>query len=280
MKSQGLEYEERMALLEDVTWPRPLEEELSPAFQTFKQSQPWVADYDVKPKPVVRHMYERAMTFTDFVAFYQLARSEGLVLRYLADAYKALRQTVREETRTEALTDLVEWLGEVVRQTDSSLLAEWERLRDPSEDPETATAPQEEQAPPVTANERAFRVLLRNALFRRVELAARHKTGELAALDEDVPGAWGVPQWTEALDAYYAEHAVIGTGPDARGPHLLQVDRGDVPGGSGSPRHWHVRQVLDDPAGDRDWAITAEVDLDASDEAGTAFVRVTGLSRL
>ncbi|GAB7191903.1 DEAD/DEAH box helicase [Kineococcus sp. NUM-3379] len=280
MKSEGIEYDERMELLEDVTWPRPLEELLEGAFETFRQTQPWVADYEVRPKSVVRDMYERAMTFTDYVAYYQLARSEGLVLRYLADAYKALRQTVPEEARTEALTDLVEWLGEVVRQTDSSLLSEWERLRDPSLDPEAATAPQEDEAPPVTANQRAFRVLVRNALFRRVELAARHKTGELAALDEDVPGAWGVPEWTAALDGYFAEHGSIGTGPEARGPHLLQIDSGTVQGGSGSPRNWHVRQVLDDPAGDRDWAITAEVDLDASDEAGTAVVRVTGLSRL
>ncbi|GAA4658765.1 DEAD/DEAH box helicase [Kineococcus glutinatus] len=280
MKSEGIEYEERMELLEDVSWPKPLEELLEGAFETFKQSQPWVGDYEVKPKSVVRDMYERAMTFTDFVAFYQLARSEGLVLRYLADAYKALRQTVPEDARTEELTDVVEWLGEVVRQTDSSLLAEWERLRDPDESAEAATAPQEEQAPPVTANARAFRVLVRNAMFRRVELAARHKTGELAALDEGVPGAWGVPRWTEALDGYFAEHGSIGTGPDARGPQLLQVDAGDRQGGSGSPRHWHVRQVLDDPAGDRDWGITAEVDLDASDEAGTAVVRVTGLDRL
>jgi hypothetical protein len=39
-------------------------------------------------------------------------------------------------------------------------------------------------------------------------------------------------------------------------------------------RTWRVRQVLDDPDGAHDWAITAVVDLDASDEAGSPVVHV------
>ncbi|WP_420814706.1 DEAD/DEAH box helicase [Kineococcus siccus] len=279
MKAEGIEYEERMALLEDVEWPQPLAELLRAAYEDYRAGNPWVSDYEVRPKSVVRDMYERAMTFGDVVAFYQLTRSEGLVLRYLADAYKALRQTVPEDARTEELTDLVEWLGEVVRQTDSSLLAEWERLRsglDGEEAVENALAPQEDEAPPVTQNPRAFRVLVRNAMFRFVELAALDRPAALAALD----GSPAEDVWADQLDAYYEEHESIGTGPDARGPHLLQVDDGSGPDPKGSPRAWYVRQVLDDPAGDRDWAVVAEVDLDASDEAGTAVVRVGGLLRL
>src|SRR4051794_31688214 len=131
MKSEGIEYEQRMELLEDVTHPRPLRELLEAAYETYRRGHPWVADYELKPKSVVRDMYERAMTFTEYVSFYGLSRSEGLVLRYLADAYRALRQTVPEDARTEELTDLLEWLGELVRQVDSSLLDEWERLRNP-----------------------------------------------------------------------------------------------------------------------------------------------------
>lgn len=114
------------------------------------------------------------MTFTEYVAFYRLARAEGLVLRYLADAYKALRQTIPETKRTEALEDLIAWLGELVRQTDSSLLDEWEKLRNP--DPEAELVAEAVRRPPaVTTNVRAFTVLVRNALFRRVELAARRR---------------------------------------------------------------------------------------------------------
>ncbi|HEU0127485.1 MAG TPA: DUF3516 domain-containing protein, partial [Pseudonocardiaceae bacterium] len=131
MKAEGIEYEERMRLLEDVTYPMPLAELLQAALDTYQRGHPWVADHRLSPKSVARDLAERAMTFTEYVGFYGLARSEGLVLRYLADAYQALRRTVPEEAKTDGLRDLQEWLGELVRQVDSSLLDEWERLRNP-----------------------------------------------------------------------------------------------------------------------------------------------------
>src|SRR5579862_6678030 len=135
MKADGVEYEERMELLDGVTYPKPLQDTLDAAYDIYRRGHPWVADYELSPKSVARDLYERAMTFAEFVSFYGLARSEGLVLRYLADAYKAQRQTVPDEAKTEDLADLIEWLGEIVRQVDSSLLDEWERLRNPSADP-------------------------------------------------------------------------------------------------------------------------------------------------
>src|SRR6476660_8636663 len=181
MKAEGIEYDERMELLDEVTYPRPLAELLEHAFEAYRRGHPWVADFELKPKSVARDMYERAMTFVEYVGFYGLSRSEGLVLRYLADTYKALRQTVPDEAKTEELTDLIEWLGELVRQVDSSLLDEWEQLRDPTAS--TPTAPVDATPPPVTANPRAFRVLVRNAMFRRVELAAIRRYDLLAELD-------------------------------------------------------------------------------------------------
>ncbi|MEJ7707112.1 MAG: DUF3516 domain-containing protein, partial [Nocardioidaceae bacterium] len=127
MKSEGIEYDERIELLDEVTAPRPLAELLAVAYESYRRGHPWVADHELRPKSVVRDMYERAMTFVEYVGFYSLARSEGLVLRYLTDAYRALRRTVPEAARTEELDDLVEWLGELVRQVDSSLLDEWEK---------------------------------------------------------------------------------------------------------------------------------------------------------
>jgi hypothetical protein len=210
-------------------------------------------------------MYERALTFTEYIGFYGLSRSEGLVLRYLADAYKALRQTVPEEARTEELGDLIEWLGELVRQVDSSLIDEWERLREGAD--EMPAIRRDEQPPPVTANPRAFRVLVRNALFRRVELAALRRYDELGELDTGT--GWDAGAWAGALEPYFAEHDEIGTGADARGPSLLIIDE--------HRDHWSVRQILDDPAADHDWGISARVDLAASDEAGAAVLRVTGV---
>jgi hypothetical protein len=267
MKADGVGYEERMELLDGVRHPQPLADLLAAAYDIYRRGHPWVADHELAPKSVARDMYERAMTFTEYVGFYGLARSEGMVLRYLADAYKALRQTVPEEARTEDLTDLIEWLGELVRQVDSSLIDEWERLRDPDAllaggDQGTGTLP-----PAVTGNKRAFRVLVRNALFRRVELAALGHYDELGALDAGA--GWDAAAWEAAVEPYFDQHEELGTGPDARGPALLIIE--ELPG------RWEVRQIFDDPAGDHDWGFSAVVDLAASDEAGEAVVMVTGV---
>ena len=268
MKAAGIEYEERMELLSGVTYPRPLDELLQAAYNIYRQGHPWVADHQLAPKSVARDMYERAMTFVQYVGFYGLMRSEGLVLRYLADAYKALKQTVPEEARTEELTDLIEWLGELVRQVDSSLIDEWERLRNPAA--EAQAVPADDRPPAVTGNPRAFRVLVRNAMFRRVELAALRRYDELGELDAEA--GWDAGAWAAAIEPYFDEHDEIGTGPDARGPGLLIIDQ--------QPAQWTVRQIFDDPAGDHDWGFSAVVDLPASDEAGEAVLRVTGVGQL
>ncbi|MGV9195375.1 DEAD/DEAH box helicase [Microbacterium sp. MC2] len=263
MKQEGIEYDERMALLEEVTYPKPLDELLAQAFEVFASSQPWVRDFELSPKSVVRDMFERAMSFAEYVSSYELGRSEGLVLRYLSDAFRAIRQTVPAEARTDELMDVIEWLGELVRQVDSSLVDEWEALVNPVEDPAAPVVP---PAPPsILTNRRAFTVLVRNELFRRVQLAALQRDDELVELDPDAG-------WPDALDAYYAEHDEILTGGPARSPRLCRITE--------EPEVWRVEQTLDDPAGDHDWRIRAEVDLAASVDQGTAVVHVTEVLRL
>jgi superfamily II RNA helicase len=270
MKAEGIEYDERMELLEDVTYPQPLRDVLEHAYETYRRGHPWVADHELRPKSVARDMSERAMTFTEYVGFYQLARSEGLVLRYLADAFKALRQTVPEAARTEELTDLTEWLGELVRQVDSSLLDEWERLSAVEQEDVAEHHVRDEKPPAVTSNTRAFRVLVRNAMFRRVELAALRRYADLGELD--VESGWDAAAWADAMAGYWDDHDELMTGPDARGPALLLITE--------EPGRWAVRQVFDDPAGDHDWGVSATVDLAASDEAGEAVVVVTAVDRM
>jgi len=284
MKAEGIEYEERMALLEDVTWPRPLADVLEPAFAVYKQTNPWVADAELAPKSVVRDMVERAMTFPELVSRYQLERTEGVVLRYLADAYRALRQVVPEEHRTEEVAEIVEWLGELVRATDSSLLDEWERLANPTDDDaddgRSVLGVDENDEPPVrpvTGNPRAFRRLVRNAMFRLVELAAREDYGALGA-SSGTP-AWNADAWEDALDDLFVEQGddAIGVDAPARSSALLTVlePGAELPAGSRvEPGTWWVRQVFDDLDGNHDWAITALVDLEASDEAGSVVLTV------
>ncbi|WP_137846246.1 DEAD/DEAH box helicase [Microbacterium sp. 2FI] len=267
MKREGIEYDERMELLEGITHPKPLDELLAQSYEVFASSQPWIRDFELSPKSVVRDMFERAFSFAEMIQHYQLARSEGLVLRYLSDAYRAIRQTVPTEAQTSDLLDIIAWLGELVRQVDSSLVDEWEALINPVADPDAPVVP---PAPPsVLTNRRAFGVLVRNELFRRVQLAALQRDDELAELDPDV-------DWPAVLDRYFDEHDEILTGGPARSPRLVTVDETDA-AASGL---WRVEQTIDDPEGHHDWRIRGEVDLAASEEAGTAVVRVTEVVRL
>ncbi|SOC57039.1 DEAD/DEAH box helicase [Ornithinimicrobium cerasi] len=296
MKADGIEYDERMALLDDVTWPRPHAELLEGTLAIYRQTQPWVREDALSPKSVVRDMWERAMSFTEFVGFYQLARSEGVLLRYLTDCYRTLRQTLPSSALTEQLEDVVHWLGETIRQTDSSLLEEWEALTDPDL---VAAAVAREAAGeaavptrPITSNERAFRVMVRNAAWRRVELVADdawEALGELEAQVAALPEAALEPlmsrqDWDEAIEGYYDEHGSVVLDADARGPLRLAVE--PLPGErsaitDGRPgRVWRVVQTLTDPAGHLDWVIEAECDLDASDLVGEPVLLATAMRRL
>ncbi|MFH5823965.1 DEAD/DEAH box helicase [Georgenia sp. AZ-5] len=300
MKAEGLEYDERMALLEDVTWPRPLAELLEGALATYRQANPWVADYELQPKSVVREMVEQAMTFSELVSRYQLARSEGVVLRYLTDAYRALRQVVPDWARTDEVAAIVDWLGNLVRSVDSSLLDEWEALAAGAAAAAGAVAVFDDVAPTaterrfgadedghvaLTRNRHAFRVAVRNALFRRVDLLAREAYEALGNLDGDA--GWDAARWERAVAPYWDEYDWLGTGPEARAASLVEIAErpadADLPAAlagttladlaSGS-RVWLARQTFDDPDGDHDWGITALVDLDASDVADAVVLRV------
>ncbi len=273
MKAAGMEYDERMAELDQVTAPRPLAEVLEPAYDLYRQRHPWVAEHPLRPKSVARDLWERAMDFGDYVRHWELARSEGVVLRYLADVYKALDRTIPAGDQTDALVDLTSWLGELVRQVDSSLLEEWEALRAGDGGGQPAPPPVDRTPPKLTSNRRAFSVLVRNALFQRVELAARRDWAALGELEEQhADRAWTAERWADAMAAYFADHDTLGIGPDARNPALVLVDE--------HPDRWEVAQILDDPAGDHDWRITALVDLAASDEAGAVVLAVVDVAPL
>ncbi len=284
MKADGIEYEERMALLDEITWPMPLRELLEATYAIYRERHPWLPEDALSPKSVVREMYEQGMSFTDFVSRYQLARSEGLVLRYLTDAYRTLRQTVPEQHRTPGLEELVEWLGETIRQTDSSLLDEWESLTDPEAVHRHALELAEDLPPhnprPISKQERAFTVMIRNTMFRRVELVARDNLDGLMALERaaadrtDPPGEVVMTRsaWDAAIEDYFAEHDEVLLDADARGPDLLLIER--------TGRSWPVTQTLHDPSGHHDWIIEALVDVDASDELGELVLITQAFRRL
>jgi len=270
MKAEGMDYNDRMNALDEITYAMPLAEKLESAFEQYRSGAPWLSDFELAPKSIVRDMYERAMGFSDFVQYYQLARSEGVLLRYLTDAYKALRQTVPQDALREDLEDLIEWLGEMIRQIDSSLLDEWEELSrgELSEETETAPPPAPEK---LTSNVRAFRVMVRNEMFRRVKLFADEQDQALAELDGH--NGFDADTWADAMDGYFDEHEDIDDGPTGRSSKLFIIK--ELP-----HRIWEVRQIFADPSEHHDWGISATISLDDSDEVGAPVVTVTSVGRM
>ena len=263
MKEDGLDYDERMDRLQEITYPKPLEDMLQAAFDEYRHDVPWANDYWLSPKSVVRDMVETASDFTGYIARYNIARSEGTLLRYLSDAYRALARTVPQEKRDEQLGDIISWLRVVVRSIDSSLVDEWEHAgtdTDASEAAANLAAPGAKQA--VVEDRRGLTVLVRNAMFRRVQLMDLDKPDELGALDKD--WGYGVHEWEDTLDDYYDEHEYVNIDTKARSGELFILDESK----ENSEHAWKVRQIIDDSDGDHDWAITGTVDLDATQSSG------------
>lgn len=263
LKADGVDYTERMAIVEDITWPKPLEELLEQAYDTFAETNAWVKEFELRPKSVVRDMLESAMTFSDLVATYGLARSEGVILRYLTDAWRTLKQSIPEEYMSEELADVVVWLGELIRQVDSSLVDEWAQMAGEDspisqEDLERELAFGVEDPSALTSNRRAFSIMVRNYFFRLVQLFALEKEDRLAELLDYLDE---VPDFGAVLDDYFDEYDDIDSGPAARGPEFFRVSGQDT-------RLWEVRQVIKDPEGDHGYQFVGRVDLDASDAAG------------
>ena len=263
MKEDGLNYDERMDRLQEITYPKPLEDMLQAAFDEYRHDVPWANDYWLSPKSVVRDMVETASDFTGYIARYNIARSEGTLLRYLSDAYRALARTVPQEKRDEQLDDIISWLRVVVRSIDSSLVDEWEHAgtdTDVSEAAANLAAPGAKQA--VVEDRRGLTVLVRNAMFRRVQLMDLDKPDELGALDKN--WGYGVHEWEDTLDDYYDEHEYVNIDAKARSGELFILDESK----ENSEHAWKVRQIIDDSDGDHDWAITGTVDLDATQSSG------------
>lgn len=263
MKEDGLDYDERMDRLQEITYPKPLEDMLQAVFDEYRHDVPWANDYWLSPKSVVRDMVETASDFTGYIARYNIARSEGTLLRYLSDAYRALARTVPQEKRDEQLDDIISWLRVVVRSIDSSLVDEWEHAgtdTDASEAAANLAVPGAKQA--VVEDRRGLTVLVRNAMFRRVQLMDLDKPDELGALDKD--WGYGVHEWEDTLDDYYDEHEYVNIDAKARSGELFILDESK----ENSEHAWKVRQIIDDSDGDHDWAITGTVDLDATQSSG------------
>jgi superfamily II RNA helicase len=273
MKAEGIEYEERMKRLEEVEYPKPNRDFVYATFNEFADKHPWVGAENIRPKSVAREMVERFMTFGEYVREYELQRSEGLLLRYLTESYKTLVQTVPEGYRDEVTDDVIAFLRTTVRGVDSSLLDEWERLRDPAFQAAPLAAPERPVGPPpIWADARAFAARLRTELHRLLlALARRDWEGAAAALRAgQAGGAWTPARLEAELAPYFAAHPRIDVTPAARRPHQTFVKEL-------GPRRWEAVQRIVDEAGEVDWMIQCEVDLSGDfdpDQPVIALLRV------
>ncbi len=268
LKAQGMEYDQRMEELDKLTWPKPNAEFIYGTFDSFAAKHPWVGQENIRPKGVARELFEKCLTFNDFVKEYGLQRSEGVLLRYLSDAYKTLVQNVPEAARDEALEDVAAYLLSTLKQTDSSLLEEWEAMRFGKA--LGVVLPKEAEAlrPPkkdLAKDLKALKARVRAEVHRWVSLLAKKEYDEL------VEGLGEGSGWTEkAVEAllapYWAAHPLIDTTPRARQPVLTQLIED-------GPRRWKVRHALLDEQQEQDLFIDAEVDLtDREDVDGPLLV--------
>ena len=258
LKADGVDYTERMARLDEVTWPKPLEEELTAALEIYAKNRPWINVHDLSPKKIVREFYETGATFSEFVSRYKLLRSEGIVLRYLSDAYQALRRTLPVELRTEELEDVIEWLGVLVRGVDSSLLDEWEALTNPDDDEDAASELRPDSPRSLSAQTKVLTQMVRAAMWRRVEDFAFEREEQLGDLDGE--SGWNADRWGEAMDDFYDAHDHVVIEDRARARQYLRLEQ--------ESKRWLVTQTIVDPEGDHDFVMQAIVDLERTDEEG------------
>jgi superfamily II RNA helicase len=276
MKMAGVEYEERIAELEKLEYPKPLRELVYDSFNAFARVHPWVKGDDVRPKSIAREMVEKFMDFNEYVREYELGRAEGTLLRYLSDAYKALVQTVPAPAKTPAVEEVEVFLRAIVRSVDSSLLDEWERILAGPEAviAKAATEPVLEE-PDITRDERGFTVLVRNALFQLVKALARRDWAAAAAMVTRLPvdgDEWTAARFEQALAPFFEEHGALRIDPTARSPQNTRVEKTEL-----GTRE--VVQVLCDLEGNDDWALTCWIDLRASTKAGKPVVVMRGVGR-
>ncbi len=310
-KTEGVPYEERMARLEELEYPKPNRDFIYATFNAFADRHPWVGQENIRPKSIAREMFENFRSFADYVRDYELQRAEGLLLRHLNSVYKVLKQTVPETAKNDQLREMELYLGTMIRAVDSSLLDEWEQMRDPDYERRVAAERAkiagvelkppgaEEAAADLTRDPKAFTAAIRNRIFtflralanREFEAAletlgaggaggppsaATAASGEPRAEDTAPPleTAWTPDRLRQAMDAYLAEHERLLLTPEARNQRHTYVTPSE------DRRTWRVQQMLVDPEGHNDWVAEFEVDLAASRAGGEPLLRLLRLEPL
>lgn len=270
MKNESVPFEERIAKLEDLEYPKPCRDFIYSTFNAFSEAHPWVGQENIRPKSIAREMFENFRTFADYINDYDLHRAEGVLLRHLSSVHKVLAQTVPDGFKTEAVQEMEAWLAGVLRGTDSSLLDEWEKLRDPNYKPDEV----EEKpvaVPDITSNKREFTALIRTEIYRFLRpLSVGNYSAALAA----VSSAWIPETLATKMEPYYADHERIRLDNEARnGRHTCVEPKEDR-------ISWRICQVLVDPEELNDWQVEFRVDLAQAREEGKPTLVLEGVNKI
>jgi hypothetical protein len=284
MKAEGIEYDERMAKLEELEYPKPNREFVYSTFNAFADKHPWVGQENIRPKSIAREMFETFRSFADYIRDYELQRSEGLLLRHLNGVFKVLAQTVPDSAKNEQVREMELYLGTMIRQVDSSLLDEWEKMRDPDYERRLAAERakdsglemrppgSEEAAADITRDTKAFTAATRNRIFTFLRgLIIGDFAQAIMHVDsaQDAHGeAWTPERLGRAMDDYLADHEQLLLTPEARNVRHTYV----IP--SEDKKTWRVQQMLVDPEGHNDWVAEFEVDLVESRKKTEPVIRL------
>ncbi len=284
MKMQGMEFNERMEELEKLEYPKPNRDFIYSTFNAFAAKHPWVGQENIRPKTIAREMFEDFRSFADFIKVYDLQRAEGLLLRHLSGVQKVLTQTVPDAAKNDTLREMEVYLSAMLRQIDSSLLEEWEKMRDPNyqprgETPEVRPPGAEEAARDITRDAKAFTAAIRNRIFTFLRALLSEDFEATLAIANGLPpaddeSAWTADRLMRALDEYYIEHERICMDPTARNLRHTYVTVSE------DRTHWIVQQMLVDPEEHNDWVAEFRVDLATSREAGEPALRLIRLASL
>jgi superfamily II RNA helicase len=279
LKMEGMPFEERILELENVEYPKPNRDFVYSTFNEFAARHPWVGQENIRPKSIAREMIENFYTFADYIREYDLQKTEGVLLRYITNVYKVLRHTVPDAAKTEGVQEIETYLEVMVRQVDSSLLDEWEKLRDPNWIARAAREPElvskSEPPPDITRNKRQFTSVVRAQIFALLRpLSGKNYEAVMAAL-EDTADPEGQPWTASRLAAqmlpYYKDHERMILDAEARNLRHTHIDEKE------NGRLWLVHQTIVDPEGHNDWSLDVAVSLVSSKQQGKPVVRLISL---
>ena len=293
LKAQGMEYNQRLEELEKVEYPKPLRDFIYDTFNAFADVHPWV-DENIEPKSIVREMFENFSTFSGYVKQYNLQRMEAILLRHLNGVYKVLSQTVPDGYKNEELLEMQDYLGDMIRRVDSSLLEEWEKMAHPedyqkrldegtAEDEAEKAFGADKAAADITYDKKRFLSMVRQRIFQIMmslskqdfsdvldSLADDLAEGELLADAEGTP--WTEKRLLEIMAAYTAEHHKFRMDVEGRAlAHTIVTYDKNV---------MHIQQMLQDEEDFNDWSIDFTVNLDESREAGMPLLKLARIGEV